>query len=48
MTIVQGGDSFDQDCRQVLAEVLVKRHAETNIKSVFPTVTYAPMGILNA
>jgi uncharacterized protein (DUF1501 family) len=43
-----GDMAITTDYRQVLAEVLVKRHGESNIKSVFPTITYAPMGILNA
>ncbi len=33
------------DYRQVLAEILVKRHAETSLASVFPTLKYAPLGI---
>lgn len=36
------------DYRQVLAELLVKRRGEADIRKVFPTVTYAPMGIVNA
>jgi uncharacterized protein (DUF1501 family) len=36
------------DYRQVLAEILVKRHAETKLNTVFPSVHYAPLGILNA
>lgn len=33
------------DYRQVLAEILVKRHAEAKLESVFPTLKYAPLGI---
>jgi uncharacterized protein (DUF1501 family) len=36
------------DYRQVLAEILVARHSEKNIASVFPTVTYNPLGIMRA
>jgi uncharacterized protein (DUF1501 family) len=35
------------DYRQVLAEILVKRHAETKIGTVFPTLKYAPLGIVS-
>ena len=35
------------DYRQVLSEILAKRRGETNLASVFPTVTYAPLGIVN-
>lgn len=43
-----GDMAITTDYRQVLAELLVKRHAEKNIRTVFPTLTYAPMGIVNA
>lgn len=43
-----GDMAVTTDYRQVLAEILVKRHAETNIRGVFPTVNYAPLGIVNA
>jgi uncharacterized protein (DUF1501 family) len=33
------------DYRQVLAEVLVKRHGETNLARVFPSLSYAPLGL---
>ncbi len=36
------------DYRQVLAEILTKRHGETNLSTVFPTTNYAPLGIVNA
>ncbi|MGZ6195429.1 MAG: DUF1501 domain-containing protein [Candidatus Binataceae bacterium] len=34
------------DYRQVLGELLVKRHGERNLGQVFPTLTYAPLGLL--
>ncbi|MGE4062784.1 MAG: DUF1501 domain-containing protein [Rhodospirillaceae bacterium] len=43
-----GDMAITTDYRQVLAELLVKRHAETDIRRVFPTITYSPMGIVNA
>jgi uncharacterized protein (DUF1501 family) len=36
------------DYRQVLAEILVTRHAEKNLAAVFPTITYKPLGFMNA
>lgn len=45
---LNNGDlAITTDYRQVLAEILVKRHGETKLSSVFPSVTYAPLGILN-
>jgi uncharacterized protein (DUF1501 family) len=35
------------DYRQVLAEILVKFHGETKLASVFPTLRYAPLGIMD-
>ncbi len=43
-----GDMAVTTDYRQVLAEILVKRHAETRLSSVFPSVHYAPLGILKA
>jgi len=43
-----GDMAVTTDYRQVLAEILVKRHAETKLNTVFPTVHYAPLGIVNA
>lgn len=43
-----GDFAVTTDYRQVLAEILVKRHGEKKLESVFPTVPYAPLGILNA
>jgi uncharacterized protein (DUF1501 family) len=34
------------DYRQVLAEVLVKRHGEQRLRQVFPTLDYAPLGLV--
>jgi len=36
------------DYRQVLAEILATRHGEHNLASVFPTVKYAPLGLMRA
>ena len=36
------------DYRQVISEVLVKRHNNQNLEAVFPTVTYSPLGVINA
>lgn len=35
------------DYRQVLAELVVKRHAETSVAAVFPTLKYAPLGLFS-
>ncbi len=35
------------DYRQVLAEILVKFHGETNLASVFPSLQYSPLGLMN-
>ncbi|MEQ8509465.1 MAG: DUF1501 domain-containing protein [Rhodospirillaceae bacterium] len=35
------------DYRQVIAEILAKRHNSPSLEAVFPTVTYAPLGIVN-
>ena len=44
---LNGGDlAVTTDNRQVLAEVIAKRHAETSVASVFPTISYKPLGIL--
>lgn len=43
-----GDFAVTTDYRQVLAEILVKRHGEQKLGAVFPTVAYAPLGILNA
>ncbi len=36
------------DYRQVISEILVKRHGEGNLSQVFPTIQYQPLGFLNA
>ncbi len=41
-----GDFAVTTDYRQVLAEILVKRHAETKLNTVFPTITYAPLGLI--
>lgn len=43
-----GDMAITTDYRQVLAEILVKRHAETKLNTVFPSLTYAPLGLVNA
>jgi uncharacterized protein (DUF1501 family) len=43
----QGDLKVTTDYRQVLAEILVKRHGETSLGSVFPTLQYAPLGIMS-
>jgi uncharacterized protein (DUF1501 family) len=48
-TVLNSGDlAVTTDYRQVLAEVIAKRHGETTLNRVFPTITYAPLGILRA
>jgi len=42
-----GDFAITTDYRQVLAEILVKRHTEKNLAAVFPNVAYQPLGILN-
>ncbi len=46
--LINGDMTITTDYRQVLAEILVKRHAETHLQKVFPTVAYAPLGILRS
>ncbi len=36
------------DYRQVLAELIVKRHSERNLAKVFPELSYAPLGVVAA
>ncbi len=46
--LTAGGDlAVTTDYRQVLGEILVKRHAEKNLSAVFPTVKYNPLGFMN-
>jgi uncharacterized protein (DUF1501 family) len=35
------------DYRQVIAEILAKRHNSPGLGTVFPTIEYAPLGIIN-
>ncbi|MDG2244532.1 MAG: DUF1501 domain-containing protein [Rhodospirillaceae bacterium] len=35
------------DYRQVIAEILAKRHNSPSLDTVFPTVAYSPLGIIN-
>ena len=44
---LNGGDlAVTTDNRQVLAEIIAKRHGEANLASVFPTITYKPLGLI--
>jgi uncharacterized protein (DUF1501 family) len=43
-----GDMAITTDYRTVLAELLVKRRGETKLNTVFPTLSYAPLGIANA
>jgi uncharacterized protein (DUF1501 family) len=44
---LDGGDlAVTTDYRQVLSEVIAKRHGESALNNVFPTVTYKPLGII--
>ena len=36
------------DYRQVLNEILVKRHGEPSPQTIFPTLNYAPLGVVSA
>jgi uncharacterized protein (DUF1501 family) len=44
----QGDLRVTTDLRQVLGELLVKRQGQTAIQSVFPNITYSPLGIASA
>ena len=44
--LTSGDLTVTTDYRQVLAEILATRHAEQNLASVFPTLKYAPLGIM--
>lgn len=44
---LSNGDlAITTDYRQVLSEIMVKRHGEENLASVFPALAYQPLGIL--
>ena len=45
--LTTGDLTVTTDYRQVLAEILVKRHRETKLAEVFPTIAYSPLGILS-
>ena len=44
--LYQGDLAVANDYRNVLLEILVKRHSETAPQSIFPTVKYSPLGIV--
>ncbi len=45
---LENGDlAVTTDYRQVIAEVLAKRHNSPSLETVFPTIEYAPLGVLN-
>jgi uncharacterized protein (DUF1501 family) len=46
--LTTGNLTVTTDYRQVLSEILVKRHGETNLGAVFPGLQYSPLGIINA
>lgn len=46
--LTSGDLTVTTDYRQVLSEILVARHAEPNLANVFPTLKYAPLGIMKA
>lgn len=46
--LVTGDLRVTTDYRQVLAEILVTRHRETKLSTVFPTISYSPLGFMNA
>jgi uncharacterized protein (DUF1501 family) len=43
----QGDLAVTTDYRRVLAEILVKRQGQTAIEQIFPTVPYAPLGVVS-
>ncbi len=44
--LTSGDLTVTTDYRQVLSEILVNRHTEKNLAAVFPSVKYAPLGII--
>ena len=46
--LITGDLRVTTDYRQVLAEILVKRHRETKPSTVFPSIAYNPLGFMNA
>lgn len=46
---LQNGDFVvTTDYRQVLAEILVQRHGEATLSNVFPSLKYAPLGLISS
>lgn len=46
--LTTGDLTVTTDYRQVLAEILIKRHGETNLSAVFPSIKYSPVGFMKA
>jgi len=46
--LVNGDLAVTTDYRQVLSEILVTRHAEKKLATVFPKLNYSPLGFMNA
>ena len=44
--LTTGDLTVTTDYRQVLSEILVKRHAEKNLSAVFPSIKYSPVGFI--
>ncbi len=45
---LDNGDlAVSTDYRQVIAEILAKRHNSPSLATVFPTVPYSPLGVIN-
>ncbi len=45
--LVSGDLAVTTDYRQVLGEILVKRHGEKKFNAIFPTIAYNPLGLMN-
>jgi uncharacterized protein (DUF1501 family) len=45
--LYQGDLAVANDYRNVLLEILIKRHGETAPQSIFPTVSYNPLGVVS-
>ncbi len=45
--LVTGDLAVTTDYRDVIGEILVARHAETNLAAVFPALKYKPLGFMN-
>lgn len=46
--LTSGDLTVTTDYRQVLSEILVKRHGEKNLAAVFPTISYNPVGFIKS